>query len=433
MALGGGEFTSFNKKLPGAYHNFVSVAKANVTLGERGYVAMPLAMDWGVDGEVFTVTSSDFYKKSRSIFGYEYSDDKLKGLRDLFMHAHTVYFYKLGTSAVKAANDFGEAKYCGVRGNALSIVIKSVNDTQYEVSTLLDDVIVETQVVDGASELIDNDFVVFDKEALLAETAKTPMTGGSNGTINDSAWQEALTAFEAYNFNIIGVVSTEDEVKNLVVQWTKTMREDIGAKFQVVVYSYAGDHEGVINFATSPCGEGEDEADLVYWVSGKEASCGVNESCTNAIYDGEYTVKPKLSQAELANAIDDGKLVMHRVGDDIRILKDINSLVTTTVTKGNEFKKNQTIRVIDEIAMGDATVFNTQFLGKVPNDSAGRISLWNALVKRRQALQDMRAIEGYLPEHTVVNAGDTKESVVVDDEITVVNAMEQVYTTTTVA
>ena len=45
MALGGGVWVTQNKILPGSYINFVSVKRANASLGERGYVALPLELN----------------------------------------------------------------------------------------------------------------------------------------------------------------------------------------------------------------------------------------------------------------------------------------------------------------------------------------------------------------------------------------------------
>ncbi|UZN00550.1 hypothetical protein OL548_14085 [Lysinibacillus sp. MHQ-1] len=69
-------FLSQNKVLPGKYHNFISATRAFVNLSNRGYVGLPIALDWGVDGEVFAVTQEDLRKDSRKIFGYEYMDSK---------------------------------------------------------------------------------------------------------------------------------------------------------------------------------------------------------------------------------------------------------------------------------------------------------------------------------------------------------------------
>lgn len=91
MALGGGSFTVQNKKLPGAYINFVSVAAASATLSDRGVATMPLELDWGKEGEVFEVTNEDFQKNTLKIFGYAYDHVKMKGLRDLFLNAKTLY------------------------------------------------------------------------------------------------------------------------------------------------------------------------------------------------------------------------------------------------------------------------------------------------------------------------------------------------------
>lgn len=47
MALGGGEFITQNKILPGSYINFVAASRATAILSDRGIVAMPLVMSWG--------------------------------------------------------------------------------------------------------------------------------------------------------------------------------------------------------------------------------------------------------------------------------------------------------------------------------------------------------------------------------------------------
>ena len=81
--LGGGTFTSQNKTLPGAYINFISMARATAALSERGVATMPLELDWGPDGTVFEVEQEDFIKDSIKVFGYSYSDTKMLALREL--------------------------------------------------------------------------------------------------------------------------------------------------------------------------------------------------------------------------------------------------------------------------------------------------------------------------------------------------------------
>ena len=163
MALGGGTFTAQNKELPGAYINFVSAASASATLSDRGVATMPLELDWGIEGEVFEVTNEDFQKKSLELFGYSFDNPKMLGLSDLFMGAKTLYAYRLNGGGVKASNTYAEAKYCGVRGNDLRIVIQANSDEseKFDVTTYFGTVKVDTQTVAKATELVANDYVTF--------------------------------------------------------------------------------------------------------------------------------------------------------------------------------------------------------------------------------------------------------------------------------
>lgn len=435
MALGGGTFVTQNKTLPGAYINFVSAAAASAALSDRGIATMPLELDWGKEGEVFEVTNGDFQKNSMEIFGYEYTNDKLKGLRDLFLGARTLYAYRLNGGGTKASNTYAEALYGGTRGNDLKIVIQknADNDELFDVTTILGTSEVDVQTVAAASNLVPNKYVKFKTEAELAVTASTPLTGGTNKTVDGAAYQAYLDKIEAYTYNTMGAVVTDDTTKNLFVSFVKRLRDEMGIKFQLVLHNKAADYYGVINVKNSVTDSTFGAAALVYWVTGAEAGCEVNRSCQNKVYDGEFDVNVDYTQNELIAAIGAGEFVLHKVGTDIRVLSDINSMTTTSDTQGDIFKDNQTIRVMDQIANDIAVLFSTKYLGVVPNDAAGRISLWSDIVKHHQQLNDIRAIEDFADSDVVVEQGDTKKSVVVTDAVTVVNAMDKLYMTVTVA
>lgn len=434
MALGGGTFVTQNKDLPGAYINFISAASANAALSERGIATMPLDLDWGVDGEVFEVTNGDFQKNSMEIFGYEYTNDKLKGLRDLFLNTKTLYAYKLTSGGVKAANDFATALYTGVRGNDIKITIqKNADDARlFDVKTVVGTTVVDEQTVAKAADLVANKFVTW-KDAELTVTAATPLSGGSNGTVDGAAYQAYLDKIESYTYNTMGVVVTDETTKTLFASFVKRLRDEMGIKFQLVLYNKAADYYGTINVKNKVTDEGWSEASLVYWVTGVSAGCEVNKSNQNKVYNGEFTVDTNYTQNQLAAAIKAGEFMLHKVGSDVRVLEDINSMVTTSDTQGDIFKDNQTIRVIDQIANDIAVLFNTKYLGVVPNDNAGRTSLWSDIVKHHQQLNDIRAIEDFADSDVSVAQGNTKKSVVVTDAVTVVNAMGKLYMTVTVA
>lgn len=433
MALGGGTFLVQNKVLPGSYINFISLARASATLSDRGYGAMALELDWGVDGEVFTVENSDFEKESMKIFGYDYTHDKLKGLRDTFKNLKTGYFYKLNNGAAKAANTFATAKYGGLRGNDIKIIIATNIDdvSKFDVTTMIDSTVMDLQTVAIVAELIDNDYVTFKTNATLAVTAATPLTGGTNGaTITGLQYQTALDKFEAYTFNTLGCLSTDDVIKSLYVQFTKRMRDEVGAKFQIVIYNKAQvDYEGVISVKNKTLNTDALESSAVYWLTGASASCEVNKSNTNKNYDGEFTFFVDYKQSELVTAMKDGYFMFHKVGDEIHVLDDINSFTSITVDKNIDFNSNQVIRVLDQIGNDIAVLFNTQYIGKVQNNNAGRISFWKDLVFYHQQLEQIQAIEDFTPEDVIVEKGNDKKSVTVTNPVTPVNCMTKLYMT----
>lgn len=438
MTLGGGLFVTKNKVLPGSYVNFISASRASAALAERGYAALPLELDWGMDGEVFAVEASEFQKESLKIFGYAYINDKLKGLRDLFLNSKTGYFFKINTGGVKAACIYAAALYAGTRGNDLKIAIEpnGVHTTEkplYDVSTYLKNVKVDMQTVSTMAELKKNDYVTFISTATLALTLGTPLTGGTNGSVEQANYQTFLDKIESYSFNALGCLSTHDTIKGLFANFTKRMRDEVGVKFQYVLHRYASDHEGIISVENNLAGIGETiDPSAVYWVLGAVSGCEVNKSNTNRIYDGEFNIDIDYTQSELEARIEAGKFMFHKVGGTVRVLEDSNTFVSVTDEKSSDFSNNQTIRVLDQIGTDIAALFNTKYLGKVPNDASGRISLWNDIVKHHQELETIRAIENFEPNKVTVEKGDTKKAVIVQDVVTPINAMAQLYMTVVV-
>ena len=434
MALGGGTFLTQNKILPGAYINFISVASASATLSDRGIATIPLEMNWGPEGEVITVELGDFQKNSQKIFGYAYTADELKPMREIFLHAKKVHFFRLNASGTKATCTYATAKYPGTRGNDLRIVIEANENSQpeallYDVSTFLGTLQVDQQkAISKMSDLKNNDYVDFNTGASLGLTASTPLTSGANGTVEDATYQTYLDKMEAYTFNAMGCLSTNPTITALFASFCKRMRDDVGKKFQVVCFRNLADYEGVVSVKNGLVGDTENPA-LIPWATGVVAGTAVNKSATNMDYDGEYAVDTDYTQSELEAGIMEGSFMFHLVDDNVVVLEDINTFTSITDEKSSDFSSNQTIRVLDQIANDIAVLFGTKYIGKVPNDASGRISLWNDIVKHHQELQNIRAIENFSPDNVTVAQGDTKKAVVVADYVTPVNAMAQLYMT----
>jgi len=431
MALGGGTWVTQNKKLPGAYINFVSLAGASAALSDRGICTMPLELDWGADDSIVEVTNEDYHKNSMKIFGYPVEHERMKGLNDLFLNARMLYAYRINGGGKKAENDFAVAVCSGTRGNDLKVVIQAnVDDNSlYDVYTYMGTTLVDSQTVAKAADLTANGYVKFKTDATLAVTAAAPLSGGTNGTADGAAHQKYLDKIESYTYNTMGVVITDETIKKLYVSFNRRLRDEMGIKFQLVLYNIAADYMGTISVNNRITDDGWSESALVYWVTGLECGCEVNKSCQNRKYDGAFTIDTDYTQTQLGQCIDNGEFVLHKVNADVRVLEDINSMVTTTDTEGDIFKDNQTIRVIDQLGNDDAVLFNTKYLGVVPNKASGRTSLWSDLKKLREDLQTAGAIENFTDSDLTVEQGDSKKSVVVTGSIEVVNAMGKLYMT----
>lgn len=422
MALGGGTFTTQNKVLPGAYINVISATGSVVTMGERGTVALPIALNWGKSG-VYTVTVDEFQKDSMKIFGYSYTADEMQPLREVFKNAQKVLVYNLNDNGGDpAACTYATAKYAGTRGNDLKLVIQTNvdDDSKFDVSLYMGTAIVFSQTVTTVAELAENDFVTW-SDAALEVTAGVQFTGATNGTTVEASYQNALNAFEPYTFNVL-VCPDSEEYGSLYVEYTKRMRDKQGIKFQLVCVGVVADYEGVVAVDS-------EQANALYWVAGALAGCAVNQSCTNKIYDGELTIDTPHTQTELENCITGGVFAFHKVDDEVRVLMDINTLVTYTEEKSSLFAHNQTVRVTDQRHNDIKRVFNNKYLGKIQNDSAGRASFWGDVVKLSNEYSQMRAIEPYDSKSLTVELGDTPTSVVARDYITVIGTMEKLYMT----
>jgi hypothetical protein len=395
---------------------------------------MPLEFTVGGTGKVYEVTKADFLKNSKSIFGYNYTDEKLKGLRDLFKNIHTLYAYNLdrngGTFATIDTDGFTiTAKNAGVDGNHISVRFEYQEGGHYRIITNYKGNSVADDMIYSNEDEFDNEYIsIIRKEGFADDEFK--LTGGSDGTITGEAYQNYLDAIESYSFNTIGTTTTDDTVKALFAEWAKRMRNEIGIKFQCILYKYANaDNETIISVENKLVGETTESGNAVYWVVGACAGCAINKSLTNATYTGEYDIDVAYTQKQLEDAIKAGKFMFHRVNDTVKVLEDINTFVSFTDEKSEDFASNQTIRTIDQCGNDVARIFNDKYLGKIANNESGRISLWNDIVKHHQELERMGAIENFDPKKVEVTQGEKKKAVVVYDAITPVNAMSQLYQT----
>lgn len=429
MALGGGTFLTHNKVLPGAYINFVSMARALGGLGERGIVALPLEMNWGPEDEIITINVGEFQKESLNLLGYNFTDEEMKPLREVFKGAKVLKLYRVnGKEGKRATARVGEdgltitARYPGIRGNDIKVIIQPNidNESKFDVITYLGSSDVDIQTIESISELQPNNFVTFSKTGTLEVTAGIPLRGGENGMTTGNSYSSFLDKIEADDFTVLAYAGEDEVTKSLFDSFTKRLREDEGYKITTVLFDHIkADYEGIISV--------KNNKELVYWVAGQTAGAAVNESLTNKKYDGEYEINTRFKKREFEQAINNGEFAFYQDGNDVRVLSDINTFINYEPNKNQDFSSNRVIRVLDQIANDTARIFSDYYLGKVTNDDTGRTLYKSELVNYHEQLQNIRAIEDFNEEDIIVLPGVKKQDVIVNESVKPTDAMERLY------
>ena len=109
--------------------------------------------------------------------------------------------------------------------------------------------------------------------------------------------------------------------------------------------------------------------------------------------------------------------------------QDINSLVTFTPEKNQGFSKNRVMRVVDGVANDSKQTFEDNYIGKVTNNVDGRELFKADRIEYFNGLQAISAIEAFDSEELTIEAGATKDSVVMNVAIMPTDAMEKLYMT----
>lgn len=441
--IGGGTFTVQNKILPGAYINFVSAGRA-AQLGSRGVVALPLELNWGPENKVFAVTAEDFNRTAIDVFGYDPTDASLLLVREALKRAKTLLAYRVNSGGQKASATVGgmavTAKWGGTRGNDLKVAILTNADdaTKVDVVTYLGTMEVDRQTVpadSGSANLKDNNFVTFGEAETLTPTSATALTGGSNGTVDGTAYSNFLNAIEVEAFNVIGYPGTDETIKALIAAFVKRLRYDNGVKIVGVLYQYDGDDIGLINVkngviladGTTITGD-----KAVAWVAGASAGAEVNESLTNVAYDGAVDVDIKYTKSQYEAAIQNGEFAFYADNGKARVLTDINSLVTFGDGVSEDWTSNRVVRVMDGWANDVARIFGERYIGTVTNSDTGRELFKADLVSLAMQYQAIDAISNFESADIVIQQGNGKRDVVVNCALQPNDSMEKLYMTVTV-
>ena len=445
--MAGGTWTTQNKVRPGVYIRFTTNRALGLTVGERGVVTICEPMSWGPVGEVMTVANGD---DMTPYTGYDITSEKNRFLREIFRGTNrtsppaTLYLYRpAATSSAKATVTTGTltatAKYPGVRGNDITIVVTEDvdNEGSFFVSTVVDGEIQDQQSAETVADLVPNDWVDWSGTGALTATVGAPLTSGADGTVAASAYSDYLEAIEPYKFDVIIYDGSDSTVQDSMVGFVNRLADENGQYTQLVAANLtAPDSRFVINVmsgVTLADGTELTPQQVTWWAGGATAGAQFNESLTYATYPTAVAVSPLLTNNQIISALQSGQFILVADFDEVHVEQDIDSLTTYTTDIGVVYKKNRIIRLCNTIANDIYRQFSQNYIGVVNNNDAGRARFKAAIVGYLYQIQDAEGIQNFDPEDVEVLPGIDIDAIVVNVAFYAVDAVEKIYMTVSVS
>lgn len=440
--MAGGTWTSQNKVLPGVYIRFKTGQALGLTVGERGVVTICEPMSWG---PVAQVTQVGLTTDMTPITGYDITAPQNQFLQEMFKGTNrtgaptTILLYRpTASGSAQATVTTGvltaTAVYPGARGNDITIVITELTEPEssFTVSTVVDSAIVDQQTAAQVSDLEPNNWVTWSGTGALTATTGAALTGGQDGTVESAAYSAYLTAIEPYKFDIMVYDGTDSTVQTALLSFIKRINDDNGQYCQLVASGMSNpDSRYVIN-SNSPVtlsdGTQLTAQQVTWWLGGAEAGAMYNESLTYAAYPGAVSTTMNTNDQFISD-INDGYLDLFAEDGVVKVMQDINSLVTYTEDIGKVYRKNRVMRLCNTIANDIFQQFSANFIGVVNNNEAGRARFQTAIVGYLQQIQDNQGIQNFTADDVEVLPGNDIDAIVVNVAIQAVDSVEKIYMT----
>lgn len=451
--MAGGNWAAQDKVRPGIYFNFKSRTAPRVTQGTRGTVAIPKALSWGPVGRVTAVNAGE---DTRGAAGYAVTEPGALFLREMFKGTNVtggpvkVLLYRLpaegAAPAAAVISGTGDSQitatalYPGVRGNDLAVTVAAdVDDPgSFTVTTLLGGTQVDRQQAKTAGELTANSWVTFSGSGALTSVAGVALTGGADGTVQNAAYADALTALEPYSFDVLAYDGTDGTIREAMAAFVERLAEQEG-KYSQLVTSGAqnADSPYVVNTDSGVIlSDGTRLAanEAVWWLAGAQAGAQYFQSLTYAQYPGAADVAVRQTDSQIKADILAGNLVLVPEFGGVRVETDINTLVTYTPDMGRVFRKNTAMRVCSSLANDIYREFSLHYVGQVKNNEEGRGLFKGAILGYIKAMYDKGALRTRpTGDDVAVEMGDDPDSIVITVAIAIGDAVEKVYLTVTVS
>ena len=209
----------------------------------------------------------------------------------------------------------------------------------------------------------------------------------------ETGYKKAMTAAETIRFDYLAIPTVETDGKGEdIATWVKTMRETKKKKIKAVLPNVAADNEGIINFTTeksikTETATGKDgkktTVDIIYTaeqycarIAGLIAGTPMTIACT-------YAPLPELSDCtrltDNDTPVDKGEFIIFYDGEKVKVVRGVNSFITTIDGKGDSFKKIKIVEAMDMINDDIVKTAQDSYLGKYANTYSNKCLLITAI------------------------------------------------------
>ena len=457
-----------NKRRPGAYFNVVG--KGNNNNGtDIGRTLLPVStqLNWGAKGIIKLNSDSNF----KALLGHDIDEPELQTLHEVLKGANTVLLLNNNDGVAATANDESlpwafTAKYPGTVGNNLHVTVQK-SENKIIVSTLLNSKIVDQQDinVDKPESIMSNDYILVkltdrtsptspdtkdsddnSKAPIVKPASLNPLadlqhdvtvdlTGGTTTPVDINDLLNDALETEDYDVATTAGFPADSPLHKQLAEEIKHLREDNDIKVRGVI-PYTGDkvnYEGISTVANGVVlGDGTelDATVAAGFFAGASSSADAAKSLTYVEYPDTISAYPKFSNDKTIEALENGEIVFTtKRNETVVIEQDINSLTKATAEKPVFFSKNRVVRTMDAIVTNTKRTFEDMFIGKITNSSTGRDLFKANRVSYLQSLADANVISDFKEDDISVEAGNDRDSILVNLAVKPLDSMEKLYMT----
>ena len=440
--MAGGTWTTQNKVLPGVYIRFKSAAALGLTVGERGIVTICEPMSWGPVAQVTEITPD---MDLTPITGYDITAPENLFIRQIFLGTDRtnpptklLLYRPTASGSAQATATIGEltatALYPGARGNDITIIVTALTEPEssFQVSTVVDGNVVDQQIRANVDDLVANDWVTWSGSGALSASTGQALTSGQDGTVQSAAYSAYLTAIEPYKFDVMIYDGEDSSVLTALRSFIQRVNEENGQYCQLVAAEVTNPNTQYIINVNSPAtlsdGTQLTPQQVTWWAGGASAGALYNQSLTYARYPGAVATTMQ-TNAQFIQQVQAGEFVLFAEDGVVKVMQDINSLMTFTEESGKAFRKNRVFRLMATIANDIYAQFSASFIGVVNNNAAGQARFKAAIVGYLQEIQANNGIQNFTADDVAVLPGNDIDAIVVTVAVQALDSVEKIYMT----